>query len=51
MWSFKGNYNDSLRDAKVAAELNPACIEAIVRGRHFLLRCWISPSSPLYKQK
>ena len=31
--SLEGNYIDSLDDAKVATDLNPACIEAIVKGR------------------
>ena len=31
--SFKGHYNDSLSDAKVATDLQPSYVKAIVRGR------------------
>ena len=31
--SFTGNYNDSLSDAKVATDLQPSYVNAIVRGR------------------
>ena len=36
---FTGNYSESLRDAKVARQLQPTYLEAIVRGNvHILLQ-------------
>ena len=34
--AFTGNYNDSLRDAKIATELLPSFLKAIVKGKIFL---------------
>ena len=31
--SSSGNYNDSLNDAKVATDLQPSLVQAIVRGK------------------
>ena len=36
-FSLKGNYQDSLRDASTAHQLQPKYLEAIVRGNFFFL--------------
>ena len=45
-----GNYHDSLSDAKVAIDLQPCYIKAIVRGKFSSSNCLISKGFVIQKQ-
>ena len=45
-FSLKGNYQDSLRDATTAHQLQPTYLKAIVRGNFFFFFFWKSKKLP-----